>query len=159
MAADRSGRAPARRRDSPEVEALRLLVHQPEGIAESLDECLFADEINREAYRVLRSHPGLIEAVAATDEATGDLLSRLAVEETEAEPADVVARLLEESAMREHAIMQIELGTADEQSVIERAADLAWIKLRVEELHDPATSAAAADQLLPWLLGRRQEIG
>ncbi len=158
VAADRGARSAARRRDSPEVEALRLLVTDPEPIASRLDERLFADEVNLEAYRAVSAAPTLHEAVAATDEAAADLLQRLAVEDTEADPADVVARLVEEAALREHAMMQIELGTADEDVVIERASEMGWIKLRVEELHDPVTSAAAVEQLLPWLLRRPQEI-
>jgi len=158
VAVDRSGRRPSRRRDSPEIEALRLLVTDPDLIAASLDERLFADEVNLEAYRAISASPDLHEAVQATDEAAADLLGRLAVEDTEADPADVVARLVEEAALREHAMMQIELGTADEEIVIERAGEMGWIKLRVEELHDPATSAAAAEQLLAWLLRRPQEI-
>ena len=156
----RTGPGPerTRRRDSPEVEALRLLVTDPDLIAVQLDERLFADDVNLEAYRAVSAAPTLHEAVAATDEAAADLLQRLAVEDTEADPADVVARLVEEAAMREHTMMQIELGTADEDVVIERAGEMGWIKLRVEELHDPATSAAAVEQLLPWLLRRPQEI-
>ncbi len=158
VATDRSGSRATRRRDSPEVEALRLLVTDPDLIAEQLDERLFADDVNLEAYRAVSAAPTLHEAVAATDEAAADLLQRLAVEDSEADPTDVVARLVEEAAMREHAMMQIELGTADEDVVIERAGEMGWIKLRVEELHDPATSVAAVDQLLPWLLRRPQEI-
>ncbi len=156
--ATRAGTRGPSRRDSPEVEALRLLVTDPSLIADRLDDRLFVDEVNLEAYRAVSAAPGLHDAVAATDEAAAELLARLAVEDSEADPADVVARLVEEAALREHAMMQIELGTADEDVVIERAGEMGWIKLRVEELHDPATSAAAVDQLLPWLLRRPQEI-
>jgi DNA primase len=157
MPVDR-GRRPVRRRDSPEIEALRLLVSSPDLIAGQLDERLFADEVNLEAYRAISLTPDLHEAVEATDEATADLLSRLAVEGTEAEVDDVMARLVVEAALREHALMQIELGTADEQVVIDRAGEMAWIKLRIEEVHDPETSAAAVGQLLDWLARRPQEI-
>jgi DNA primase len=156
VAAGRATTRPRRRRDSPEVEALRLLVTDPDLIAGLLDECLFADEVNLEAYRAMAGAASLHEAVAATDEAAADLLARLAVEQTEADPTEVRARLVEEAALREHAMMQIELGTADEHVVIDRAAEMGWIKLRVEELHDPASSAAAVDQLLAWLHDARR---
>ena len=124
----------------------------PTSIAPRLDECLFADEVNLEAYRaVVGGADACTRPSTVTDEAAADLLQRLAVEDTEADPADVVARLVEEAALREHAMMQIELGTADEEVVIERAARWRWIKLRIEELHDPTTSAAAVEQLLAWL--------
>ena len=157
MPVDR-GRRPARRRDSPEIEALRLLVSSPDLIAGQLDERLFADEVNLEAYRAISLSPDLHDAVEATDEAAADLLSRLAVEGTEAEVDDVMARLVEEAALREHALMQIDLGTADEQVVIDQAGEMAWIKLRIEEVHEPETSAAAVGQLLDWLARRPQEI-
>ena len=146
-----------RRRDSPEVEALRLLLGAPDEIGPRLHERLFADEVNLEAYRALVAAADLHEAVGATDEDAGDLLQRLAVEDTEAEVDDVMARLAEEAALRQHAIMQLDLATADESEVIQRGIEMAEIKRCVEQLHDPATSAAAVDQLLAWLAGRPQE--
>ncbi len=148
----------ARHRDSPEVEALRLLVTDPEVIAPKLDELLFDDEVNLDAYRAVTTAATLHEAVELASEPAADLLQRLAVEDTEAEADDVIARLVEEATRRELAVMRAEVGAADEELVFERSAEMAWLKLRSEELHDPATSAAAVDQLLAWLATRPQEM-
>jgi DNA primase len=155
---DTSAQRPSRRRDSPEIEALRLLVADPGCIADSLHESLFADEVNLEAYRALSAAPSLVAALDATDPAAADLLQRLAVEDTEADPSDVMALLVNEAARRELAVMGAEVGTADETLVFERASEMAWVKLRMEELHEPETSASAVEQLLAWLLHPRQEI-
>ena len=155
---DATTRRPPRHRDSPEVEALRLLVSEPDAIAAKLSELLFADDVNLDAYRAVTAAPTLHEAVEMASEPAGDLLQRLAVEDTEADVDDVVVRLVEEAVRRELAVMRAEVGAADEELVFERSAEMAWLKLRSEELHDPASGAAAADQLLAWLATRPQEM-
>ncbi len=55
-------------------------------------------------------------------------------------------------------MMRTEVGTADDEVLFERSTEMAWVKLRSEELHEPASSAAAVDQLLAWLGRRPQEI-
>ena len=62
---------------------------------------LFTDDLNYAVYQALVSTPTLRDAVESADPAAADLLQRLAVEDTEADPADVVARLVEEAARRE----------------------------------------------------------
>ena len=158
----RADRAPSRRpsppRDSPEVEALRLLVHDSSEIGGALDEWMFDDDTNLDAYRSLVAAPSLHEAVALAGEQSGDLLQRLAVEETDADAEDVLARLVDQAAHRHMAVLRSEVGAADEQVVFARSSDMAWLKLRIEELREPSTSAAAVEQLLPWLAQRSQEI-
>jgi DNA primase len=158
VAPDRGRRVQQRSRpDSPEVEALRLLIADPSTIAHLLDEVLFADELHVTIYQALCSTPSLRDAVESVDPAASDLLQRLAVEDTGAEPADVVARLVEEAARRELLIIQSEVVSADESSMFERSAEMAWVKLRMEELREPSTGVAAAEQLLAWLRVRPQE--
>jgi DNA primase len=155
---DTSTRRPAPRRDSPEIEAIRLLVTDRSSIGPRLDERLFADEVNLDAYRSVASTETLHDAVEVAGDAAGDLLQRLAVEDTDADVDDVLARLVEEAVRRELAVMRAEVGTADEQVVFERGEEMAWLKLRTEELHDPATGAGATEQLLAWLTTRPQEM-
>jgi hypothetical protein len=99
----------------------------------------------------------LHDAIEAADPAVADLLQRLAVEETEAEADDVVARLVEEATRRELAIIQFEVVAADEDTVFARSTDMAWCKMRMEELREPASRVGARDQLLAWLAQRPQE--
>ena len=144
-------------RDSPEMEALRLLVADPSSIAGLLDGMLFTDDLSYAVYQALVSTPTLRDAMESADPAAADLLQRLAVEDTEADPANVMERLVEEAARRELVIIQSEVVSADESMMFERSAEMAWVKLRMEELREPSTAAEAVEQLLPWLVERPQE--
>ena len=129
----------------------------PPTIADALDPMLFTDDLNYAVYQALVSTPTLRDAMESADPAAADLLQRLAVEDTEADPADVMARLVEEAARRELVIIQSEVVSADESMMFERSAEMAWVKLRMEELREPATAAGAVDQLVAWLVERPQE--
>jgi DNA primase len=131
--------------------------HDPELVALHLaPPGLFGDG-HRAAYvasfRPCRSATPLESA----DPASADLLQRLA-EETEAEADDVVARLVEEATRRELSIIQFEVVAADEETVFARSSDMAWLKMRMEELRESSTRVGARDQLLAWLAQRPQEI-
>lgn len=153
----RTARA-ATRRDGPEIEALRVLTARPDDIAGWLDEALFADELCLAAYRAVVSTASLRDAVEAADPAAADLLQRLAVDDTEAEPHDVVARLVDEAASRALADLEAQVRvTTDADDFAVLAHDTGWLKLRIEELREPATSIDAVDQLLPWLMDRPEE--
>src|SRR6185503_18392747 len=132
MAVDGEARRPRpkARPDSPEVEALRLLITDPDLVAPYLAPHLFGDPVSRSAYEAMASTPSLHDAVESADPASADLLQRLAVEETEADADDVVARLVEEATRRELAIIQFEVVAADEDTVFARSADMAWCKMR-----------------------------
>jgi DNA primase len=144
--------------DSPETEALRLLLVDGESISASLADGLFAEEVNLAAYRVVTSTATLRDAVEAADSAVAELLTRLAVEETDAEVDEVIVRLVTEAARRELMIIQSEVVSADETTVFARSGEMAWVKLRMEELLEPATSIDAVEQLLAWLQQQPQEI-
>ena len=148
---------PKARPDSPEVEALRLLITDPDLVAPYLVPGLFGDQVNRSAYVAISSTPSLRDAIESADPASADLLQRLAVEETEAEADDVVARLVEEATRRELSIIQFEVVAADEETVFARSSDMAWLKMRMEELRESSTRVGARDQLLAWLAQQPQE--
>jgi DNA primase len=161
---DATGAAPARRpraprRDTAETEALRLLLVRPDDIAPWLDEALFSDPVVVVAYRAVTATTSLADAVASlgeADAAAADLLQRLAVEDSEADPLDVLTRLVDEAASRALAALQAQARMAEDPLAV--AGDIAWVKLRVLDLRDPATSGAAMDQLLGWLTGRPEEV-
>ena len=136
-------------RDTPETAALALLVHRPDDVREDLREWLFADEVDAAAYRALVSTGSLTEALAVADPEVVDLLQRLAVEETEADPEDVLQRVVEEATNRE--IRRLEAKARDE----DQAVDLTWPKQHREqmrdELNDADTRKAARVELLGWL--------
>lgn len=148
-------RTPARshfRRDTPEVEALRLMIAEPDGIAEHLNDVLFNDDLTLAAYRALAGATSVRDALDCADPGARELLQRLAVEDTEAEPSDVLARLVEEAVGRELTAIESQVRTASVEDFARHAQVTAWLKLRMEELRDPVSSVTATDQLLAWLV-------
>ena len=146
-----SARSRPRATESPEVEALRLAVHRPETVASYLEELLFDDEINLAAFRALASAQTLHQAIEDADPEAAALLLRLAVEEAEAEPEDVIGLLVRRATMR--ALSGLEADARSSQSVI----DLTWPRQRMEELDRVETRLGAAEQLVAWLVRSAEE--
>jgi DNA primase len=150
-------RQTARRERGPEVEALKLAVHRPEDVASRLDEVLFDDELHLAAFRALASSETLHDAIATADPAAAELLQRLAVEEPDAEPDDVIALLVDRSVRR--AVSELD---AEVRSDVARMAEVApvieWLKRNSAELRDPDTSVDAATRLVAWLTERAEEV-
>jgi DNA primase len=152
-------RRPRARRDTAETEALRVLVNRPDEIAPWLHEVLFADPELVVAYRAVRDTTSLADAVAilGAEAPAADVLQRLAAEDTDADPGDVLVRLVDEAASRALAALQADARVADDPLAV--AGDVAWVKLRILELRDPSTSESALGQLLGWLTGQPEEEG
>ncbi len=165
---ERSGRAesardddrPVRRpqppaREGAELEALRVLIIDPDAIRGLLHEVLFADERALAAYRALLAAGNVRDAVEHTDPGAAELLQRLVVEDSDAEPTDVVDLLIAAAAQRELAEFDAQARLADDPLAF--AADTAWVKLRLEELREAVTRDAARGQLLAWLTQEPEE--
>ncbi|HEX2063908.1 MAG TPA: toprim domain-containing protein, partial [Acidimicrobiales bacterium] len=131
----------------PELEALRLAVHRPGEVADLLDEVLFADELHLAAFRALASATTLREAIDAADPGAAALLQRVAVEESDAEPADVVARLAHRAGRRALGLIDSE-ARGSEEKARRLAPTVAWLKLTLEQLPEPE----ATKRLLAWLV-------
>ena len=147
--------APGGEESRPGLEALRLAVHRPELVAERLEAVLFADEIQRAAFRVLAEADDLHRAVEVAehdDPQVAMLLRRLAVEEPAADADDVVVTLVRNASRRALAAAeaQARLAPAD---VGEIAPVIARVRHDLDELDDRDRSLAAADRLLAWLVG------
>jgi DNA primase len=160
--ADTSHRAPIRTeartetiRDTPALEALRLMMHRPDEIRGLLDESLFDDENHVVALRVLNGGTSLRDAIDNADPATADLLQRLAVQESEADPTDVATRLVEESTR--HAITDLEAEARQSDDPLVYQPTHRWLKERLMELRDPHADRSALEQLLAW--HRQRAIG
>jgi DNA primase len=153
-----SSRPPAIERlpGGPELEALRLTVHRPEAVVGRLEEGLFADQLYRACFRALSSATTLHEAISSADPEVTDLLQRLAVEDTDEDPDDVMIRLLERSGARVLTDLQREAraSAAPEQF----APSISWVKLAVEDLRNPLTREEAEARLVPWLLARTEGV-
>jgi len=140
----------------PELEALRLTVHRPEAVAGRLAEALFAEELYRAAFGALSSATTLHEAISGAEPEVADLLQRLAVEDTDEDPDDVMIRLMERAGDRVLADLQRQArGSAAPEQF---AASISWVKLAVEELRNPLTREEVEARLVPWLLARTEGV-
>ena len=151
-------RAPPPAPAGPELEALRVAVNHPEAVAANLHEVLFSDPAVLDGYRALRRSTTLHEAIAGAEPATAALLQRLAVEDDESDPDDVMARAGrgggEAGGGRPG-------GRRRAQSANPRdyADDMGWLKLSIEELRDPSAAVEATGRLVRWLIQRFEEQG
>ena len=156
-------RRPARPRvPRPELEALRLAVHQPERVAGRLRGVLFSSDLAREAFSELAAAMTLHDAVEASPPEVADLLGRVAVEESQEDADDVLRRLMEQGASRALEDLRREArSAAPSRSHGELAQETRALHLALEELRslepgpgDATRLAAAEERLLALLLGR-----
>lgn len=142
-----------RRTETPSLLALGLAVHQPEAVCELLHEVLFADPVELAAYRALAHAATLQEAVAEAAPDVAELLLRLAVEEVADTDAEaVVGRLVDEATSR--VLADMEAGFRTGTSPGDDPQVFGWLKLRIEDLREESTRAAALEQLLAFLVAR-----
>jgi DNA primase len=140
----------------PELEALRLAVQEPEEMVPLLDELLFVDDRCVVALRALTEAQGDVRgALDRADPAAADVLQRVAVQETDAEVGDVVARLATEAARR--TLVELEQDARASEAPLEFAPAVAWLKLLLEHLRDPRQARESTAQLVSWLRERAQE--
>ena len=101
QAAAGTGRSPAQLGlPRPELEALRLAVHHPEKVAGRLDAVLFSSELARATFVELAGAMTLHGAIGSAAPEVADLLSQLAVVDSNLDADDVVRRLVEQGASR-----------------------------------------------------------
>ena len=147
--------APRRQRNSPAHEALRLAIHRRDEIIDLLDPCLFDDELHQAAVEALAGAPDVRRAIEAADPAAAELLQRTAVEDSEADPLDVVSLLVSAAAQRELAVLEADARQSDDP--LPYAEITGWLTRRIIEMRDPRSEPEARDALLPWL--RQRAIG
>jgi DNA primase len=149
VAPERPRRPP--RADTPETEALRLAIADPAGALPLLDEVLFDEPLHRAALGALRDAEGdLHRAVEAADPLVGELLSRLAVEESDAEVGDVRRLLLRELALARLDELQREAAHATD--IAPHVQAITWLKTRIESVGPDAPPDPAGEaELLAWL--------
>lgn len=130
----------------PELEALRLAVHRRGEVVHRLHEVLFDDELHLAAFRAIGSSANLRDSIEAADPGAAELLQRLAVEEAEADPDDVIDLLVHAAGARALHDLESEARTSEERA-LELAPTVGWLKLTMERLPD----AEAASGLVGWL--------
>jgi DNA primase len=146
----------------PELEALRLCIHRREEILGRLDRPLFAHLLARTAFGVVIQAADVHEAIEQADPQVADLLQRLAVEESDADPDDVMIRLVERAVQRELADLQSEMRQHDASDQAVYAPTVSWLKLGLERMRaDDVTrkeSALEAERLLVAWLAERHAV-
>jgi len=142
------------------LEALRLVVHRPELVADRLEPVLFSDNVQCAVFEVLSAAQNLHEAIELAEERdpdVADLLRRVAVEEPSADPDDVVVQLVRFASRR--ALTEIDAqARLSPDSFAQLASLSSRIKNNVEELDDPSLVNEAVERLLAWLVERGEEI-
>ena len=136
---------------------MRLAVQQPADMLGLLDDVLFDDDYHLSAFRALRTAQGDPHlAIGAADPGAAELLQRLAVEETDADPTDVRRMLLREKAIRASQSLEIASRQADDFAAYSDA--IGWLKLQIEKVQpDAPADGAAEDELLAWLVRRAED--
>ena len=144
-------------RNSPEVEVLRLVLAQPDDVAPSLHEVLFADPMCARAYEVLRAANWRVADVVDAPGGVVEFVQQLAVEQSTADPADVVERLVEAAGQRELSVLGAQARSGGDSDALAVASLVAWLKPQLEAMREPHTASAAASVVLGWLVQRHGE--
>jgi DNA primase len=153
-------RAHRRRReegDTPELEALKLLICRRDEIIGYLAPELFLDELCATAHHVLSSTDNLHDAIELGGSEVGELVQRLAVEDSEADPVDVASLLWRrylEACVDES--RRLARGSVNPGDISEISSQQTWYKSQLVDLGDPDRRAPAVAGLLAWL---RQDSG
>jgi len=152
--------SPSRRRRERRVivprerDLLRWAIHQPQLVADWLDEMLFQDPTARAAYHQLANTPSFADALAGSDADVRVLLERLAVEEPEDddEPETLRARLL---TVAVEPIAQRTIDVLAERDEISAEASKDLDELQNARMGDWERAEEAARRLLQWLVLER----
>ncbi len=138
-------------RDTPELEALRLAMHQRSEIIELIVPELFTDELCATTYSLLGQISSLHEVIELGGPEVAEVVQRLSVEEPLADPLDVASLLWQPYLERLMAETTLAMNSASMEGQAEIAREHTWLRLRLEEMRDPEQQATAIEQLLVWM--------
>ncbi|MEL6980948.1 MAG: DNA primase [Actinomycetota bacterium] len=144
-------RAPRDHRNSPELEALRLAVHRPEELVGLVVPELFSDELFAATYELLGRCDSLHEVIESGGPEMAELVQRLSVDESQADPSDVSALLWKPYLERLMSEAKAALATAEPDRQTELVQEHTWLRLRLEEIGEPSQQAGAIAELLAWM--------
>jgi len=146
-----TGRSTREHRDSAELEALRLAVHRSEELDGLVVPELFADELFAATYQLLGRSENLHEVIESGGPEMAELVQRLSVDESQADPSDVAALLWKPYLERQMAELSAEQATADLDRLRELGPEQKWLRLRLEDIGEPSRQAGAIAELLAWM--------
>ena len=134
---------------TPEIQALRLLVHRPEEIRAHLSPVLFENHLNRRTLAVLVEATDLHAARAGAEPEVADLLGRLAVQDaSDDKPAGVLTRLAYLAAERAAVSLEAEARLSGDLA--------AYLRTEVMKLREVVADGTEIEQLLRWLIDHRE---
>jgi len=141
---------------TPEHQALRLLVHRPDEVADHLASVLFDDPVNRDSYEALGTTRDLHAAMEQAGGAVGDLLARLAVDDaSDDDPCGVVSRLLFLAAERAAVVLEAEARQAGDLATYQPS--ISFLRNWIMDLREAFTDFAEVEPLLRWLVNYSEE--
>ncbi|HVV35166.1 MAG TPA: DNA primase [Acidimicrobiales bacterium] len=135
--------------EGPETEALKVAIHRPEAVAGKLHEVLFTDQAHHDAFLALATGAPLHEAIEQAPPEAAALLRRLAVDDVDADPDDVLAGLVRVAA--DAAAARLNKSLAQGADYAEVAPTIAWLKQTREQLQDDELRSEATVALVAWL--------
>jgi hypothetical protein len=142
----------APRTNTAEDEALRLLVHRRDEIIDRLAPILFVAPGRRAAYELLANEKDLHGALSVADDAVGELLTRLAVDEPDGDPDQALADLARYATTRELDSLRVDAAAAQSPEDIRGVAEVIdWLRHRLAELDRAESRNSAAALLVAWL--------
>ena len=140
---------------TPEIQALRLLVHRPEEIRAHLSPVLFEDHLNRRTLAVLAEATDLHAARADAEPEVADLLGRLAVQDaSDDKPAGVLTRLAYLAAERAAVSLEAEARLSGDLAAYQPS--ISYLRTEVMKLREVVADGTEIEQLLRWLIDHRE---
>lgn len=134
-----------------ETEALRAVLAHGAAMADLIDATLFGDQTHREVFGALVAAAHDPHAAAALLDPDGaELLAAVAVVDSDAEPLDVAALLVEHAGRR--TLTDLERRARRSDDPLTFAPSMTWLKLQLERLRDdPASVLVDNSELVRWL--------
>ena len=142
-----------------ELEALRLALHRTDEIAGLVVPELFTEQHLGDIYALITEHRNINRVIELADSESTELLYRLSVESTDADPVDVASLLWGRflAVEKDKRMRQYQNGTAQDMEAL--TAELRWFQTTKEALREPGTKNQTVADLLAWLLSTSEEAG
>ena len=122
-----------------------MALHQPEAVAGKLHEVLFTDPAHRDAFIAIAGGASITDAIEEAPPDAADLLRRLAVENSDADPDDVLAGLARLAVDAATARLRSESAAGGDHAEIVRRTS--WLLNTREQLNN---DDSRAPQLKRW---------
>ena len=148
---------PAPNRESAELEVLRLAVHRGQDVLAMLVPDLFVDQMCGTVYDLFCKFPSLHDVIEHGGPEVAEFVQRLSVEQSTADPLDVVALLWRGYLQREMDDYRARARTADPETASQLMRDFEWFRLQLEVLQEPDQKASTVEGLLGWVLEDSEE--